>query len=383
MRLAKPKPVSARPRICWILDDTDRSGDTARLHAVLGEETLARRFDRHVISLAPPGAMAIEIQSAGAALHAAHEVHGEWGLARSGATLLRTMHLLKGLRPDVVHATGAAAALIGTAAARLAGVPRVVASPHGEQRTPELVRLTLSWALRSADLVLGATQAHAQLLASRHGITEGKLRVSGLLAATHRCAHQVVIPELAGGPRLVSLLRFHPQENLMWVLDSIEILRRFHPGVCWTIFGRGVAGAPLLAAARARGLEAALRIPGETDDPLGALLAADIFVQPRRTEHPLQALLEAMHAGRPIVSVDGPGVSAVMEDGREGLIVPHAPPSLLADAVDRLLMSKPLREDCARRAQERAHVSWRAARCAEEWAGFYSELAGRALSFAV
>lgn len=375
--------MTARPRICWILDDTDRSGECSRLHALLGEPVLAERFERHVISLAPPGTMALELQSAGAAVHAATDVRRSHGLVATGTTVMRAMTLLKGLRPDVVHACGATAAFVGTAAARLAAVRAVIASPHSENRLGEIERMALAWALRSADHILADTEAHAASLAARHGLVAGKLRVTGPLAAAHRCAHQQALPELAGAPKLVSLVRFHEQENLLWVVDCAEILRRFHPGLCWTIFGTGVAGAPLLRAARARGLGEALRIPGETDDPLGVLLAADIFVQPRRTVFPPQALLEAMHAGRAVVSVDSLGARDVISDGREGLLVDAEPASLVADAVDRLLQSTPLREDCARHAQARTRGLPPAAVLAGELAELYGALAGRALSFAV
>ncbi len=375
--------MTARPRICWILDDTDRSGESSRLHALLGEPALAERFERHVISLAPPGAMALELQSAGAALHAATEVERGSGMLDTGVTVMRVMTLLKGLRPDVVHACGSAAAFVGTAAARLAAVPAVVVSPHSEERRGEFERMALTWALRGADQVLADTEAHAASLAARHGIVRSKLRVVSPLATAHRCAHQQELPALAGARKLVSLVRFHANENLLWIVECVAILRRFHPGICWTVFGTGVAGAALLRAAGARGLDSALKLPGETDDPLGVLLAADIFVQPRRTVFPPQALLEAMHAGRAVVSVDAPGARAVMTDGREGLLVHAEPASLVADAVDRLLMSAPLREDCARHAQERMRALPTAAERAREFAELYGALAGRALSFAV
>jgi glycosyltransferase involved in cell wall biosynthesis len=68
------------------------------------------------------------------------------------------------------------------------------------------------------------------------------------------------------------------------------------------------------------------------------LRAADMFVL--TTEPPESfgiVLIEAMATGLPVIATDYPGVRAVVDEGRTGLVVPPANPDAVADAIRRLL----------------------------------------------
>ncbi|MFZ4573612.1 MAG: glycosyltransferase [Phycisphaerales bacterium] len=63
-------------------------------------------------------------------------------------------------------------------------------------------------------------------------------------------------------------------------------------------------------------------------------------------------VLEAMHAGRAIITTDGCGVSEVLQDGRDALIVPAANSGALSDAICRLLADPALRDRLGAAARE-------------------------------
>lgn len=54
-------------------------------------------------------------------------------------------------------------------------------------------------------------------------------------------------------------------------------------------------------------------------------------------------LIEAMAAGKPVVATTLPGVRRVVEDGRDGFLVPPGDATRLAHAIDRLVQHAPLR----------------------------------------
>ena len=62
-------------------------------------------------------------------------------------------------------------------------------------------------------------------------------------------------------------------------------------------------------------------------------------------------LLEAMQAGLPIVASKTGGISDVIEDGVNGMLVPPGDPEALARAIDRLLADR----DLAHRLSQGAH----------------------------
>jgi glycosyltransferase involved in cell wall biosynthesis len=63
----------------------------------------------------------------------------------------------------------------------------------------------------------------------------------------------------------------------------------------------------------------------------------DVFVLPSRWEGLSLALVEAMGAARPVVATSVGGNPEVVTDGETGLLVPPEDPTILTDALERLL----------------------------------------------
>lgn len=64
---------------------------------------------------------------------------------------------------------------------------------------------------------------------------------------------------------------------------------------------------------------------------------------------------DALSAGRPLVTALGPAAGALLEDGRDALLVPPGDPAALAGALERLRDDGGLRE----RLSEGARRTWR------------------------
>jgi phosphatidylinositol alpha-mannosyltransferase len=84
-------------------------------------------------------------------------------------------------------------------------------------------------------------------------------------------------------------------------------------------------------------------------------------------------LLEAMAAGKPIVASNIAGYRSVLEDGKEGFLVPPEDERSLADALVHLLKDPVLRERMGRQGQIKAvNYSWR--KVAQQVLDYYQEL---------
>jgi len=85
----------------------------------------------------------------------------------------------------------------------------------------------------------------------------------------------------------------------------------------------------------------------------------DIFVFPSLVEGMPLTLLEAMATGMPAVTTNTCGMSDVVEDERNGLLVPPADAEALADSVERLCNSAELRERLGIAGQQTVrHYTW-------------------------
>lgn len=91
---------------------------------------------------------------------------------------------------------------------------------------------------------------------------------------------------------------------------------------------------------------------GRRDDVPQLLAAADIILQPSRSEGLPLALMEAASAGCAMVASRVGGVPEVIEDGCSGLLVPPEDAAALADAVARLAGDPAFAEALGRAARE-------------------------------
>lgn len=122
---------------------------------------------------------------------------------------------------------------------------------------------------------------------------------------------------------------------------------------------------------RARGLRAPVVFPGSLDrETVAAALAeADVVVVPSVVDRAgnvdglPNTLLEALAAGRAVVATQVAGIPDVIEDGRNGLLVPEKDPDALAAALRRLAREPDTRMALGREARRTAveQLSWEAA----------------------
>ena len=99
-----------------------------------------------------------------------------------------------------------------------------------------------------------------------------------------------------------------------------------------------------------------LRWLGPRSDVPALLAAAQVFVHPSVEEGMGQSVVEAMHAGLPIVTTDAGGLPEVV--GETGIVVPRRDPEALAEGIRRALAGEhPPIAQAQRRAAERFSIA--------------------------
>jgi glycosyltransferase involved in cell wall biosynthesis len=160
----------------------------------------------------------------------------------------------------------------------------------------------------------------------------------------------------------------------------LRIWRRFverRPGATLLVLGEGPDGASLRRQAEALGVSGSVDFRGLRLDVRPHYAAADLFVLPSRYEGLPNVMLEAMAAGLPVIASRVSGTEDVVEDGRNGLLVPPGEPRALLDALLRLTGEPEMGERLGKEARKTVEGRYHINRVAEETLAFYRRLTDR------
>ena len=93
---------------------------------------------------------------------------------------------------------------------------------------------------------------------------------------------------------------------------------------------------------------------GRQSDMVTITATSDIFVLPSYREEVPKTLLEAASMAKPIVTTDTVGCREVVEDGKNGFLVPLKDTKALMDAINRLIDNPTLREEFGKASRKKA-----------------------------
>ncbi len=142
--------------------------------------------------------------------------------------------------------------------------------------------------------------------------------------------------------------RFVQRKGINYLLEAwIEVQRQF-PQARLLLLGDGQTLEDTKRYAEKLGISKTVLFLGHVNNVQDYLCSADLFVLPSLQEGLPNALLEAMAAGLPVVATRIGGVEDIVENEKNGLLVPPADSKALAEAIKRLLSNKALAEHLAR-----------------------------------
>jgi len=252
--------------------------------------------------------------------------------------------------------------LLGLPAAWLAGVPCRYGSHHGRFASLSAWKKWLHARLINSRMADGLVAVSAET--RRQAIAEGVqpqrivvipngVSLPSVSRETAWVARQALLPGAAGF-LLLSAGRLVPEKGQRILIQAAtQVLQEF-PSALFAIAGDGPLRVELQALADSLGISDGVKLLGNRTDMPALLAACDIFVLSSLSEGLPMALLEAMAAGKALVSTDVGGIPAALDDGNCGLLVPAGDAPALANAMLKLLRDASLRNKLASRARKRA-----------------------------
>jgi glycosyltransferase involved in cell wall biosynthesis len=169
--------------------------------------------------------------------------------------------------------------------------------------------------------------------------------------------------------------RLSPQKGYDLLISAFAQVVAKHPDWRLRICGDGPRRGQLEALIAEHGLEDAVELPGPAHDFSAEIAGASLFVLSSRFEGLPLVLLEAMSKGMGIVSFDCPtGPADVVDDRRNGLLVPARDVDALAAGILELVEDEGLRRRCAAGAVETARA-YTIDAIGPRWEALFRELA--------
>jgi len=322
-------------------------------------------------------------------------------LARFAFPILVRRHAVAGARSgkqdDVknVHEPSAAA---GSTCKRAAGNPIVVVTSHGVERrgwdlaleelrsgregpplkTRLIYPLTSLWqsglGLRRADHVFCLSSEDRQYLMRRFNLSQNK--ITRIYPAAHPIYAAVARErDYARADRLLFAGTWRKNKGIEDLVPAFVNLAAHHPELKLIVLGAGAPEATVRAAfpKEVRSRVSCTQTASEAETA-AAFASADIYLLPSLFEGTPLTLIEAMMSGMPIVTTSTCGMRDVVQDRKNGLLVPVRSPGAIVGAVELLINDRAFRARLGRAAKAEALAKYTWERVAAPVRKVYEQL---------
>lgn len=251
---------------------------------------------------------------------------------------------------DIVHAHSSKAGILGRLAARLAGVPTVIYTPHGffflgKRGWQRKFFRSLEWAVGLlTDCTIAVSPSEFSVVIENHiappeavVLIENGIALDDFNLTIDTIAKRAELGLAPGVPVVGTASRLNPQKDPLTLLHAMAEVIAGDPRVRFVWCGDGELRGAAEALVDELGIRDHVMFTGYRSDVLEVIATFDIFVVSSIFEALGYAPLEAMALLKPVVATDVVGLRDVVIHNQTGLIVPPQNPSALAAAIRQIL----------------------------------------------
>ena len=322
-------------------------GGSERQAVLLGQELDRKKFDVHLGCCARTNdniEAGLAAQGVPITQYSIRNLYGVETLRQR----VRLAQYLRRERIDVVHSYNFYSNAFAIPAARLAGVPVVIASirDNGECWTPWQRRIERLVCRMAHCVVVNAEVIKRRLAAEgydarRITVIHNGTQPPAVVPASRTTALRKELEFPADAPVVGMLARLDPIKGVEHFLEAAAQVSASRPDARFLIVGDNRVNVAyreeLTQLARRLGLEKVLRFTGFRNDVAEVLSMLSVSVLASLSEGLSNTLLESMAAGIPVVATAVGGNPEAVEHGVTGFLVPPKDAPALADAICRIL----------------------------------------------
>jgi glycosyltransferase involved in cell wall biosynthesis len=343
-----------RPRLCRVVDSMWVGGVQQRLLEFL-PRLRAHGWDPHVVVLRGHGELLARLEKADVPCTVLGDARR---LGTPGILPLRRHFRRHAFH--VVHTHNQTANVVGTLAARLAGVPCIVSQIHDLPAYAHHRQALLDRALMPLrDRLLVPCRAIRQSAARQLAIDEERIQIlhDGIdLAPPPPRPRAHLLDDLrlpSDTVLIVHIARLHEHKNHRAFLDEFPRVLKIVPNARVLLAGAGREHHAIEHHIRELGLQTQVRLLGQRDDVADLLAAADISILPSTREGFSSVILESMLHHAVVVATDVGGAREQVRDGVDGYLVPPGDMTAFRELVIKLAVNPSLRRKLADSATRR------------------------------
>lgn len=138
---------------------------------------------------------------------------------------------------------------------------------------------------------------------------------------------------------VVAAGRLSPEKGHRYLVEAVAKTQPLERDVCYLFCGEGQCMAELQAQSRDLGIMDRCIFPGFRRDLQDIFKVMDLLVLPSLTEGLPNVVLEAFALAKPVIATKVGGVPEVIDNDKNGILVPPKRPDLLAEAINKCLFA--------------------------------------------
>jgi len=301
-------------------------------------------YDVLVLTLKNDGLLVEELKKANIKTFSL-DIKNKWQFFK----IFRLNKIIKNFQPDVLQTFLFYDNVLGRVLGKISKVPFVISGQRNVETERSFWRNFLDKITTElCNLIVANSKAGKKILIEREKVPEEKIRViyNGIdlknleFLPKKEAKNKLGIPD----DRYIigCIAKLEKQKGLEYLIEAAHILdvRCKMLDVRWIIIGEGKERPKLEALIKKYNLENRVSLLGYLPDAIDYLKAFDVFVLPSLWEGMPNVLLEAMAAEIPIVATDVGGVSEIIENKTQGLIIEPKNASELSTAIKTLVENK-------------------------------------------
>lgn len=286
---------------------------------------------------------------------------------RELATVVRLRAILRRINPDIVHNIALKPVVLGSLAARLAGVRNVVNAPVGmgyvftsHESKARILRPLVKRLIRNvlsrpnSKVIIENSDDYNNLISGRFAKKDSISLVKGAGVDTAKFSYTV---ESVEPVKVIMVARLLRDKGIQEFIDAAEIVKQSNSSVKFLLVGDVDDGNPTsLNSKQLVELKNSQNVEwlGARFDIAELLAASHIACLPSYREGLPKSLIEAASVGRAIVATDVPGCREVVTHLINGLLVPPRDSEALAAALLVLINDHELRSKMGRENRSKA-----------------------------
>ena len=326
-------------KVALVIPTMDRGGAEKQV-CLLAKHLPRDQFEPHVILLTRDGPRSQELRDAGVPV----SLIGKKFKADPTA-LFRLKRKLIELQPDVVHTWLFAANSFGRVAARMAKIPRIIASERCVDPWKKTWHFMIDRRLAKFTDVITTNSVGVRDFYAENGIDPSLFQIipngiepsSAVAISRTEAFERLKVSE--DRKLILAVGRLWPQKRYKDLIWAAEMLGTLRQDVTLVIIGDGPQRGELMRYRDSVSTSQHTKFAGARTDVAELLPHADLFWIGSEYEGQSNAVIEAMQAGLPVVASDIPGNRDLVLPDETGRIVPLGDRAEFATHSQELLKS--------------------------------------------